>query len=447
MNRRTFINSALATSATAAGIGGMTAHPGEAATAALPGAVKGAIAGKTLAELREDYRYWLFTDFLPFMDRYVIDHELGGFMCTVDRDGIQLSSDKYSWYQGRGAWVYAFLYNKLDSNPQHLDAARKAVEFLEKAKRSGEGFMPNNFLKDGTPAPNSRPDMDGDIYMALAFQEYGKIPGNERYWDRAKEIFLIIMEWYDNPDFTCGYSYTVPDGKPPEIRGPRVIGYWMEFINIATQMLEFRKDPQIEAVADRSLDAIMNSHYNPDFGLINEVINHDLSRNKDMEQSVYTGHAIETLWMVMYEAVRRKDMNLFRAAAERFRRHVEAAWDDVYGGAFRALYRVDENVWALDKVTWLQEEILIGTMCMMAYTGSPWAQEWFGKTYSYSMEKLALKRYGFPLWDTSGNRKATFVRHGSRCENYHHPRHLMLTLHLLDALVKRNGKVLNMAEG
>lgn len=27
------------------------------------------LAGKTLKELREEYRFWLFDDFLPFMDK------------------------------------------------------------------------------------------------------------------------------------------------------------------------------------------------------------------------------------------------------------------------------------------------------------------------------------------------------------------------------------------
>ena len=60
------------------------------------------------------------------------------------------------------------------------------------------------------------------------------------------------------------------------------------------------------------IDTIMNHHYNPDFDLFNEVINHDLSRTNDaFAQFCYTGHSIETLWMILYEAFRRKDKNLF----------------------------------------------------------------------------------------------------------------------------------------
>ncbi|MCP5117846.1 MAG: hypothetical protein GY953_44065, partial [bacterium] len=44
------------------------------------------LADLTLEELRDQYRRDLFGDFLPFMEKYVIDHEYGGFLCNTDRD-------------------------------------------------------------------------------------------------------------------------------------------------------------------------------------------------------------------------------------------------------------------------------------------------------------------------------------------------------------------------
>jgi len=41
----------------------------------------------------------------------------------------------------------------------------------------------------------------------------------------------------------------------------------------ATQMLEQRDDPDLIAITDRCIDAQMNYHYNPDYGLYNEQIN------------------------------------------------------------------------------------------------------------------------------------------------------------------------------
>jgi mannose/cellobiose epimerase-like protein (N-acyl-D-glucosamine 2-epimerase family) len=202
-------------------------------------------------------------------------------------------------------------------------------------------------------------------------------------------------------------------------------------------MLENASDRFVEDVTDRCLEAILDRHYNPAFGLLNEVLHHDLSRPTDgFEQFSYTGHAIETLWMVLFEAARRKDQTLHDRAAEMFRRHVEIAWDPVYGGFFRSLDHVDRNLWKTDKVLWLQEEVLIGTLQMVERTNDPWAREWFGRTYEYVREKYPLKQYGYPLWIIGADRKVTFEPQASRVENFHHPRHLMLNLLTLDRLIE-----------
>jgi len=206
-------------------------------------------------------------------------------------------------------------------------------------------------------------------------------------------------------------------------------------------MLEQKPDPEVEAIADRSLEAIMHFHYNPEFGLNNELLNHDMSRpQNELSQFVYTGHAIETLWMVMYEAARRKDRKLFDLASERFRRHVEVAWDDVYRGAFRSLDHVDKNIWKVDKVLWLQEEVLIGSLFMVEHTGLQWAKEMFDRMFHYVQDKFVLKKHGLPLWIFSADRKVTFAPHADRIENFHHPRHLMLNLLSLERMIKRKGK-------
>jgi len=203
-----------------------------------------------------------------------------------------------------------------------------------------------------------------------------------------------------------------------------------------------RGDAELDKLADRCVDAIMEHHFNPRFNLVNELLNHDLSRpENEYEQLVYTGHAIETLWMVMDEAVRRKDRPLFEEAAARFRRHVEVAWDDVYGGVFRNLKNVDANVWSLDKVLWAQEEVLIGTLMAVEHLGAAWACELFGETYSYVMDHYPLKKRGYSLWILGADRKVTFEEHANRVGNYHHPRHLMLNLLSLDRIIGREGRV------
>ncbi|MBE9509283.1 MAG: AGE family epimerase/isomerase [Bacteroidetes bacterium] len=397
------------------------------------------LAGQTIEQLLEQYRYHLFDDFLPFMDKHVVDHEYGGFMCNTDRDGTKINTNKTARYEGRGLWVYSFLYNKLKKDPKYLEIAGKSVEFILKNEPTGDNLWSGSFSKEGKPISEAPVVIYEDLFIANGLSEYSKATGEDKYWDKAKELLIKCLKIYNRPD----YGYVVNYGPQAEhAKGPRVLGHWMVIIRLVTQMLEYKSDPELEKIADECVDAIMNWHFNPEYNLFNELLNHDLSRPEGpYSQFAYTGHAIETLWMLLYEAERRKDKELFNLVAERFKRHVEVAWDYVYGGVFRALVNVNENIWKVDKVLWAQEEVLIGSLFMIEHTGDQWAKDMFVKMYDYVINKYSLKQYGYPIWILTADRKVTFEEHTARVGNFHHPRHLMLNILSLERMIGRGGKV------
>ncbi|OGD17795.1 MAG: hypothetical protein A2W03_14770 [Candidatus Aminicenantes bacterium RBG_16_63_16] len=423
------------------------------------------LAGLTLEELREEHRHWMLDDFVPFMDKFVVDHGLGGFMCTVDRDGTQVNSNKRTWYEGRGIWTYSYLYNKVEQNPAYAEIARKSVEFISKQNPTGKELMPVAYTKEGIPLEDGPdPIFYGDVFVANGFQEFSKINGNEKYWDIAKQILLKCVDIYDNRpgygNMPAGPSVIPLDRRPrgkraaaaaaapppqpvivPGVERPRQCGHWMVLLNCAQQMLETRPDPDIETIAKRSVEAVMNYHYNPDYRLINEQVNHDLSRIEGEHGQMATGHGPETLWMVLYDAVRTKDKPLFDRAAEYLHRSAEVFWDDVYGGMLAGLSHVDLNIWDVrQKSLWLQQEFLIGFLAIIEHTGAQWAKDWYAKLHDYVMAKFPLKQYGFPLWIAYADRKITFVRNYDRCEHFHHPRYLMQNMLALDRMIARKGE-------
>ena len=402
------------------------------------------LAGMSLRGLRDAYRRDLFDDFLPFMDRYVIDHELGGFMCNADHRGVRTNQYKSSWFEGRGIWVYSFLYNNLARERKYREVARKSVEFVLSIRPAAGELWPKELTREGRPLTSAEMEVYGDLFIAEGLAEYSKAAGEPKFWDLAREILFKCVRIYDRPDYrpVIGRTYLGPDARP--FPGARIQGVWMVIIRLVTQMLGMRADAEVEAVARRCVDAVVRHHYNPEFGLINELLNHDLTRPTDeYAQLVYTGHSIENLWMLMHEAARLKDVRLFDTLSGWFRRHAEVAWDDVYGGAFRNLQNVERNVWVVDKVLWLQEELLIGALFIFEQTGARWAQDLFDKTYAYVLEKYPLRRYGSPLWMYATDRRATFEAFSKmpkRVENFHHPRHLMLNLLSVERMLRRGGR-------
>ncbi len=406
----------------------------------------------TLRQLARQYEADLFADFLPFLDQYVVDHERGGFMTNVDRDGRRHNTIKNTWYCGRGIWVYSFLYNNLEKKQSYLDVAEKSVRFILRHAPEDDRLWAPEFTEEGEPIalegqfiggkyyPVSA-EVSGDLFIANGLAEFSWAAGDSSYWDLAKDIVLKCVRVFDRPDYAPTAPQVYLGKEAPVMPGARIMGVSMLLLNVTQQMLARRDDPELRAVNQRAVDAVLTKHYNPEYDLLNEVLNHDWSRPENVYRHlVYTGHAIETMWMLLYEAHRRNDKELFRLAERLFRRHVEVAWDPVFGGFFRGLKDVYANLWILDKPLWTQEEVLIGTLFLIEHTGSEWAQEWFSRTFEFVQEKYSLRRHGFALYDDWPDRLVTFVRHHTRVEIFHHPRHLMQNLISLRNLLGRRGR-------
>lgn len=395
------------------------------------------LAGLTPEELLKEYNSNLFDDFLPFMDKHIIDHEFGGFMCHADRLGNNLNTNKRAWFDGRGIWVYSYLYNNFKKDPAYLKIAESTIALVMKCKPSAGRFWPWSYTRTGTDLKEVEQDIYGSLFIAEGLSEYAVAVGDNSYLDTAKDILLECVSIYDREDYSC----ILDDDCPPvtDIKGPRVLGHWMIILRLATSMLRIREDKEIETIAGRCVEALMLKHFNPQFGLLNEVLNHDLTIPQGpFSQFVYIGHAIEALWMIMDEALRRDDIELFSRATLLFKRHVEIAWDDVYGGVFHCLTHVDNNVWVLNKLLWAQEEVLVGLMLLIEHSNDSWAYEWFDKVYNYVIDKFSLEKHGYALWNIGGDRKVTFRKEGIRIENYHHPRHLMFNIQALEGIVTRS---------
>jgi len=408
-----------------------------------------------LEKLYRKYKYDLFDDFLPFMDKFVIDHKLGGFMCNTDRDGTNINTEKNSWYNGRGLWVYSFLYNELAKEKKHLDTARKTARFILKDRPSDDELWNTDYTKQGQPLPPkgiyaggkyvpSAKEVYGDLFIAEGLAEYARAIGDEQYADIAEQLLFKCIKIYDRNDYAPTACKVYIGQDAPDMPGARILGVWMIMLRLCSQLLRQKYNKKIEAAADRCLDAVLNYHYNPEYNLFNEVLCHDMTRPSNEYGSLsYTGHSIEILWMIMDEALRRKDNKLFDKAAGLLKNHLEVAWDDEYGGFFRGLKNVDENIWIFDKALWLQEEALIGTLMVTEQTGQKWAIDWFNRIFKYVRDKFVLKKHGYPLWNPWTDRKGTFKKHYPRIENFHHPRHLMINLLAVKRMLDSGTKILD----
>jgi N-acylglucosamine 2-epimerase len=426
----------------------MAACQGRREPSSLPGAAKIRLAGMALPELRKRYHDELFEVLLPFWDRYGVDHEFGGVMHGLDYDGRLAHTNKLLWFQGRAIWVYSFLYNHFGANPRHLEIARITKEFVLRHFPQSDGWWAEAVRRDGRVLQGFQGDIYGMYFVAEGLQEYAWAAKDEESHGTALALVRKLRGHIENP------RVVLPGTPGP---GARPQGVWMVNLNIATQMLKRRRDPEIEGLAQHSVDAVINRHYNPDIGLNNENLNSDFSRPAGEETKSLLGHSIETLWMVMDEALRKNDLKTWDLCAGRIRRHIEVGWDWVYGGLdqwvnvnrgdyvwpperpvgtdlefnFRGEYHYMKTLWSLN-------EILVACLNVFERTGSEWAARFFGMAQEVIDSKFSRKRFGQPGYMLFADRTMIQQPHVSRQDNYHPLRQLMLNLITIDRMLKES---------
>lgn len=399
------------------------------------------LAGLPLAGLRDRYRADIFDRYLPFMERHVVDNAFGGFMCAVLPDGTPVSTEKRSGYEGRGIWVYSFLYNNIAREDIYLETAKRSVDFLLKNKPRGASMWNASFSREGKPIAKPPASVNSDLYIADGLQEFAKASGDSSFYDLAREVLMKCLAVYDRDDYGRGIGQAYLGKTVSETPGVRILDDWMLFLWTATQMLKQKSDTDLLMVVSHCLETITYNFFNPETGLIHEMLMRDYSRYKNgLEQIVNVGNSIQTLWHVLAAAERINNRDQFSTAAERLKRHLEVSWDYVYGGLYNLCMNLDGNDWRLQKAHYTQAEALVGLLKIIDRTGETWACDWFGKIMEYERRTFHLENRGYSLWMTSTDRKGTFAfEKQTRIENFHQPRHLMLNLLTLEGLIERNG--------
>ncbi|HDY87408.1 MAG TPA: hypothetical protein ENH82_04740 [bacterium] len=234
-----------------------------------------------------------------------------------------------------------------------------------------------------------------------------------------------------------------------DFTGFRVQGHSMVIIGLLTEILNSIADPELEKLASEHVNLVMNTFYNPELSIANENLHHDYSRIGGYEDYMFPGHSVETLWMVMFEAIRIKNRDLFDEAVKRIRHYIEIGWDYVFEGfgdlhywAFDGPDRTREKMYGT-KSMWSHTELLIATLHILEYTGENWAKEWYERVRKYAINAFDTD-YG--VWSQAVDRfgkdkKRKVVYNAKRKGNYHFPRYLILNLLSIDRIIKNKGKI------
>lgn len=335
-----------------------------------------------------DFKKILTNDILPFWLDNAIDHELGGIMTYLDKDGEIYSTDKSVWFQGRALWTFSKAYNFVDKNPKYLEAAKKIYEFLPKCIDTDNRMF---FLvsKDGSPIQKRRYYFS-ETFAAIGCAEYYRATGDIEVWKSAEKYFDIAKMCYDHPEL-----------NPPKLTVKmKSLSPVMIMLATARSMAACAPDPEkYNALARHYLDGVLHGGFISDeLGAVLEHVSPDGKFvNSPMGRTVNPGHSLETAWFLMVEGMVDNNQEALEVGKKIIDITMPFGLDKEHGGIISFCDVLGKPATALEwnmKLWWPQNEAAIANK--MAY--EIFKEDKYNAAYesilNYALDKFSDKEHG-----------------------------------------------------
>lgn len=376
--------------------------------------------------LLSKYREELTGRVLPFWLRHALDRKNGGYYNCLDAAGEVYDTRKHVWMQGRGAWMFARLYNTFDPRPEYKEAAEVIFRFIEEHARKNEPRCWHTLTEDGKPVFFQRKPYTA-FFVALAMVEYSKISKDASHLAEAIDLFWRMEEWLRKPELLGrpsvggGVGYT-------QLADLYVLG-WLAF-----ELDQVHEDARYAQVIQRCLQRLM-AHFHPEHKLLME--NAALGDVKQFRQFpegrlVCTGSSLEVCWLFLHMLKKYPNATTEQMLLESILGALEYGWDKEFGGLTyfqdlngRPPVALESNM----KLWWSHTEGIYAAALGYKQTGDERYLKWWRKVDEYSFRVFADGQHGewFGYCDRRGE-VATAMKGGPYKGIFHVPRALLFTL-------------------
>lgn len=336
------------------------------------------------------YKNGLLDNIIPFWIKNSVDHEYGGFMFCLDRDGSVIDTDKGVWQTGRFTWMLATLYNEVEQKKEWLDLAKHGVDFLDQHCFDEDGKMFFIVDRKGNPVRKRR-YVYSESFAAIAYAAFYKATGQEEYAEKARKAF----------DTYCLYNTTpgLIEPKFTEHRQTRGMGTPMIGIVTAQELRKNLNDESFTPFIDNWIDEISKYFINDELQAVMETVgpNGEFLDHFD-GRMLNPGHAIEGAWFILQEAkYRNNDSTLIQMGTKMLDWMWEIGWDKEYGGIlyFRDVKGLPvQEYWQDMKFWWPQNETIIATLMAYELTGNPKYMEMHDMIHEWTFKHFPDEEHG-----------------------------------------------------
>lgn len=359
-------------------------------------------------ELTENLLYF-------WMDK-CLDRENGGYFNCFTNDGSRLvSTDKYTWSQGRFLWVFS----KLAMLKSDLFTWEQRAEFLRYAE-NGKDFLLSNvlmapgdyrcvFLTDAVGNPKEMPGQEGydlsisaDCFVVMGFAAYVCATGDKDAWDFCRKLGESVWQRYHSGNYRA-HPYPVPEGCLSHAK-PMIL------TNMLCEMYKAAYTLDGDYVA--TLKERIRQCHQEDFTIFadeNDLVHEFTLADGSLGDSLFfhhinPGHTLEDMWFQWEAADILGDDTCKARIARIVKKTMALGWDKTFGGIYHfipcdgpettyvagnmageAQMKLVLDDWG-SKLWWVHSEALYTTLLMYLRTGDQEFEALFQKVRDYTFK-------------------------------------------------------------
>ena len=306
-----------------------------------------------------------------------------------------IDTDKSIWFQGRGAWMFATLYNTIERRTEWLDAACSGAHFLREHGKDRQGKYYFSVTREGKPL-RMRRYVYSESFAAISSAACARATGEQHHAEEAIAGLTTFLRYSFEPGRIAPKVDT--NIRPMRSIGPLMIGLvsaqelrlnlgdvlvhgktctqWIDWC--ITEMERWFVKPERQVVMET-------------VGLDGDILDHFDGR------LLNPGHAIEAAWFIMHEGKLRRDQRLIQLGANMLDWMWQRGWDDEYGGLF---YFRDldgkpvQEYWHDMKFWWPHCEAIIATLLAWQLTGEERFAGMHRQVHDWSFKHFADPEHG-----------------------------------------------------
>ena len=368
-------------------------------------------------DLAAYYRKHLLEEIMPFWEARTMDSEGGGYFTFFDRQGSLLDKRKFIWVQARQTYMFSALYRQIEKRPDWLALAKQGRDFLVAHAYAGDGRWFYQLDQHGAVEQANR-SMASDAFAIVGLTEYALATGDDSDRELIRESFDAYERNTKDPDnvefFHFVFDPTCDHHSP-----------YMLAVNVCGTLRELLGEARTKPLMDLALNKILYTFAKNEYRALFETLNRDGSLvDTEKGRTINPGHALESMWFCMDEAIRRGDSTLRDRCIEVSDWHIENAWDHEQGGILAFIdpeggqVKVSHSVKGIgeiwdSKIWWVHSEALYTLALCCIYGENPLHPQRFMDLHRYTREKfydpeygewyMYLNRDGRPQDDRKGN--------------------------------------------